>query len=273
MDISDFPTIIEELPIAVVVVDGDGEVVIANRAARRYTACPAVTRPVRQQAVDHALREIGTGRPLAVEESPLGRALAGQVVRGFEYVLRWPGSAEDVWMAVDACPMTDSDGRVRGAIAVIADSPRSGSPGPRAAGSLSDREAEVLRLLAGGQTNRQLAAILGVSENTAKKYVSDLMHRHGLSRRSEAAGLLRLWDRGPTQGRLDERTAALSEQERRILGQIARGKTNQEIARALALSPHTIKTYVSVIFQKLHVTRRAEAAALAVGLLPAPDEA
>jgi DNA-binding NarL/FixJ family response regulator len=273
VDISDFPVIIEELPIAVVVVDGDGEVVIANRAARRHTACPTASRPVKQQAVDHALREIGTGRPLAVEESPLGRALAGQVVRGFEYLLRWPGSAEDVWMAVDACPLTDGEGRVRGAIAVIADTPRPGSPGQRPGSSLSGREEEVLRFLAGGQTNRQIAAALGVSENTVKKYVSGLLYRHRLSRRSEAAAFLRLRDRSPTHGRLAVRESDLSEQERRILRQIAQGKTNQEIALALALSPHTIKTYVSVIFQKLHVTRRAEAAAVAIGLLPPPDEA
>jgi DNA-binding NarL/FixJ family response regulator len=55
--------------------------------------------------------------------------------------------------------------------------------------------------------------------------------------------------------------ADLSEQERNILPLIAEGKTNREIASALFLSEHTVKSYVSNIFQKLHLTRRAEAAA------------
>jgi DNA-binding NarL/FixJ family response regulator len=55
--------------------------------------------------------------------------------------------------------------------------------------------------------------------------------------------------------------ASLSEQERRILSLIAEGKTNRQIATALYLSEHTVKTYVSSLLKKLHLTRRAEAAA------------
>jgi DNA-binding CsgD family transcriptional regulator len=39
------------------------------------------------------------------------------------------------------------------------------------------------------------------------------------------------------------------------------GKTNKEIAAALGLSGHTVKSYLSNTFQKLRVNRRAEAAA------------
>ena len=53
----------------------------------------------------------------------------------------------------------------------------------------------------------------------------------------------------------------LSERERELLPLIAEGKTNREIALALSLSEHTVKTYVSNILQKLHLARRAEAAA------------
>jgi two-component system, NarL family, response regulator DevR len=55
--------------------------------------------------------------------------------------------------------------------------------------------------------------------------------------------------------------AGLSDQERRILPLIAEGKTNREIGAELSLSPHTVKTYVSSIFQKLHLARRSQAAA------------
>jgi two-component system, NarL family, response regulator DevR len=53
----------------------------------------------------------------------------------------------------------------------------------------------------------------------------------------------------------------LSDQERKILPLLAEGKTNREIAAQLYLSEHTVKTYVSNILQKLHISRRAEAAA------------
>jgi DNA-binding NarL/FixJ family response regulator len=55
----------------------------------------------------------------------------------------------------------------------------------------------------------------------------------------------------------------LSEQEVRVLQLVAEGRTNREIAASLVLSEHTVRTYVSHIFNKLHVKRRAEAAAVA----------
>ncbi|MFH1602326.1 MAG: response regulator transcription factor [Pseudomonadota bacterium] len=56
--------------------------------------------------------------------------------------------------------------------------------------------------------------------------------------------------------------ALLSPQERRVLALVAQGKTNKEIAAALDLSDKTVKNYLGNIFDKLHVTRRAEAAAI-----------
>jgi two-component system, NarL family, response regulator DevR len=59
----------------------------------------------------------------------------------------------------------------------------------------------------------------------------------------------------------EDSLSGLSDQERRILPLIAEGKTNREIGAELSLSPHTVKTYVSSIFQKLHLARRSQAAA------------
>lgn len=56
-------------------------------------------------------------------------------------------------------------------------------------------------------------------------------------------------------------TAALSSQQHRVLALVAKGKTNKEIADALHLSDKTVKNYIRTIFQKLHVTRRSQAAA------------
>ena len=59
----------------------------------------------------------------------------------------------------------------------------------------------------------------------------------------------------------DQSLAGLREQEQRILPLLAEGKTNAEIASELHLSPHTVKEYVSDILAKLHLRRRAQAAA------------
>jgi two-component system, NarL family, response regulator DevR len=59
----------------------------------------------------------------------------------------------------------------------------------------------------------------------------------------------------------DEKLARLSAHEERILGLIADGMTNKDIAQELHLAEKTIKNYVSSILSKLGVARRAEAAA------------
>lgn len=56
----------------------------------------------------------------------------------------------------------------------------------------------------------------------------------------------------------------LTEQELRVLAQVAEGKTNREIAKALYLGEGTVRNYVSSILSKLNLTNRAEAAAYAV---------
>ncbi|MBN8749530.1 Transcriptional regulatory protein FixJ [Xylophilus ampelinus] len=48
-----------------------------------------------------------------------------------------------------------------------------------------------------------------------------------------------------------ERFAQLSEREREVLSHIARGLTNKEIARVLALSPRTVETHRANLFAKL----------------------
>jgi len=53
----------------------------------------------------------------------------------------------------------------------------------------------------------------------------------------------------------------LTEQERRILGVIAEGEANREIASIVYLSEKTVKNDVSTILSKLGMERRAQAAA------------
>lgn len=58
--------------------------------------------------------------------------------------------------------------------------------------------------------------------------------------------------------------AVLSPQERRVLALIAEGRTNKEVGNDLGLAEKTVKNYLSNVFEKLHVSRRSQAAAMFV---------
>jgi DNA-binding NarL/FixJ family response regulator len=54
---------------------------------------------------------------------------------------------------------------------------------------LTPREAEVLRLLAQGRTNRQIGAELYISEKTASVHVSNIIAKFGASGRTEGVAI------------------------------------------------------------------------------------
>jgi DNA-binding NarL/FixJ family response regulator len=56
----------------------------------------------------------------------------------------------------------------------------------RRAGSLSERESQVLRLLAAGKTNRDIAEALFISEKTVARHVSNIFDKLGVSSRTGA---------------------------------------------------------------------------------------
>lgn len=64
------------------------------------------------------------------------------------------------------------------------------------------------------------------------------------------------------------RKQSLAPQEERVLALVAEGLTNKEIGAALQLSDKTVKNYLSNMFQKLHITRRAQAATFFVKRQP-----
>ena len=55
-------------------------------------------------------------------------------------------------------------------------------------------------------------------------------------------------------------TAKLTEGEKRVLALVSFGKTNKEIARALSISPATVKRHLENVLRKLAVRNRVEAA-------------
>ncbi|MCX4678197.1 response regulator transcription factor [Streptomyces sp. BE308] len=83
---------------------------------------------------------------------------------------------------------------------------------------------------------------------------------HVLLQPEVAGALLAQDDAGNGTGR----GSTLTEREREVLGLIADGRSNREIARALVLSEKTVKTHVSNILMKLDLADRTQAALWAV---------
>lgn len=93
--------------------------------------------------------------------------------------------------------------------------------------------------------------------------------------------LLGLWAGHRLTARRDagpfERNAAaiaalgLSPRECEILELLASGQSNKEIARALHISPNTVKTHIARVYEKLEVQRRVQAIEKArfLSLIPA----
>ena len=96
-------------------------------------------------------------------------------------------SAEELTAAVHAL----SQGLVVGTSTLLFESESE----PLSHGPLSDRESEVLGLLAKGLANKQIALALGISEHTVKFHVSSIYTKLNVTNRTEAlrAGLRGGW--------------------------------------------------------------------------------
>jgi two-component system, NarL family, response regulator LiaR len=73
---------------------------------------------------------------------------------------------------------------------------------------------------------------------------------------SVAGALLQELTREQSRQRAD---AALTEREQEVLRELARGRTNHEIAEALVVSDETVKTHVGNILSKLQLAHRTQA--------------
>ena len=64
---------------------------------------------------------------------------------------------------------------------------RAGGPEDALLARLTERERRVLDLVAEGKTNREIGAELYLAEKTVKNYVSNILSKLGMQRRTEAA--------------------------------------------------------------------------------------
>jgi two-component system response regulator DevR len=72
-------------------------------------------------------------------------------------------------------------------IAQVMDRVRDGSPTDNRLAALTTREREVLGLIAEGLSNRQIGERMFLAEKTVKNYVSSLLGKLGMARRTQAA--------------------------------------------------------------------------------------
>jgi DNA-binding CsgD family transcriptional regulator len=143
-----------------------------------------------------------------------------------------------------------------------------------------DMEADVLITPASGPPVS--ATIMDSASTAATLYLSDEpLNRRELARAGRAWGVL------PTDASAEELNAAvhalaqglivgthtllfetenehvsqgpLTDRESEVLGLLAKGLANKQIAVSLGISEHTVKFHVSSIYTKLHVTNRTEA--------------
>jgi two-component system response regulator DevR len=69
----------------------------------------------------------------------------------------------------------------------VLDRLRNGAPEDEKIASLTDQERKLLDLLAEGLTNREIASRMYLAEKTVKNYVSRLLAKLGMQRRTQAA--------------------------------------------------------------------------------------
>ncbi len=115
---------------------------------------------------------------LLLSDEPLNIRAWTRASRQAWGILPLDSSAEELITAVHAL----SEGLIVGASALMFPSEEETS----ARGPLTDREAEVLALLAEGLANKQIAAALGISEHTVKFHVSSIYSKLNVTNRTEA---------------------------------------------------------------------------------------
>jgi len=143
-------------------------------------------------------------------------------------------------------------------------------------------EVKVLMLTSFADEEALMSAILAGASGYVLKRVkgSDLVN--DIRRVGAGESLLdpqmtdKLFERLRTGPKTDPLLSKLSDQEREIVGRIAEGKTNKQIAAEMFLAEKTIKNYVSNLLAKMGMSRRSEAAAYVARLQadspPPPEE-
>jgi DNA-binding CsgD family transcriptional regulator len=193
------------LPLLVRLVDaalGIGDVTLAKTACRRIEELASTTATILHAAFrDQALGKValaagGNEATRLLRSACLGFARTGAPLQAGRARIAMARSLVDAdrglavaeaRSALQAFDRMGATAEANRAAAFLRELGVKGRTGPRDAGVLSRRELEVLRLVAEGLSNAEIAARLFISTKTAGNHVSSILTKLGLRSRTEAA--------------------------------------------------------------------------------------
>lgn len=103
----------------IAVVDLEGRILLMNDKGAELAHGFDETDTLRDQSERYHVRDAETHRQLQPEETPVGRALAGETVLNARILVRVPGESHDTIVRSFTSPLHDSHGRTSGAIALF----------------------------------------------------------------------------------------------------------------------------------------------------------
>lgn len=156
----------------------------AFAAAAHSHACLELSRQDADGALPYARKAVqgwsSIGCPFEVARSRVALARALSVIGDQQSCRRELDAALGAFTALEAAP---SAAEVAGLVELLqADKGSAGTPA-----GLSPREVEVLRLVATGRSNRQIASALGISEKTVARHISNIFAKVDVTSRTGAA--------------------------------------------------------------------------------------
>ncbi|HEY6878994.1 MAG TPA: response regulator [Polyangiales bacterium] len=113
--------ILENIGDGVVVADAEGQLILSNPMAEQLLGDRALMRRPMHWGPEHGFFHIDRRTPIAPDEMPLSRALAGQVLDEVEMFVRTPHAPHGAYLSVSARPLRTERGRVRGGVVAFRD--------------------------------------------------------------------------------------------------------------------------------------------------------
>src|SRR4029077_6031355 len=111
--------LLESIDVAVVACDMDGELTHVNRRGLELMRMDGVSEPHSSTWIPQVAPRTPEGKPLALQELPIVRALHGEVVADVDLLISTPGG--EVLMNTSARPIFSSEGIQLGAVAIFDD--------------------------------------------------------------------------------------------------------------------------------------------------------
>jgi two-component system, NarL family, response regulator DevR len=180
--------------------DGDIEVIGESGLAQEATARIPALRP--DVAILDARLPDGNGIDVCRDVRAVDSTIKGLILTSYEddealFAAIMAGASGYVLKQIRGNDLVDAVRRVAAGQSLldpavtqrVLERIRHGVEQPREFASLTDQERKILEFIAEGLTNREIAARMFLAEKTVKNYVSSLLAKLGLERRTQAAVL------------------------------------------------------------------------------------